>query len=938
MNTQKATAAVGDITKSLELAHLTAPGRLQRPARLYAVVVGQDGPAGPRHFLADLPEGSAVFPVAAPGVSFLLVEHGAPAAAALLAAGPLDAAAIDAWYGALLSCQGLVRADPAAVPMVAPARRVLPADSMVTAREIVWLKTPTPILRYAAVHGVEPSAPMPLLVLANQISAQLIATGEVCAVTSATMLAESSPDALAAVSTVHAARIAASLVNSEAVARQVAAERRTRDEAKVSLALQRLGDVAALRLSAVPSMATSGHDPLAGALAVIAETEGFELRLPPTDDRDASLFDRLDRFANASRFRFREITLEGGWWKKEGPAILAVAPSDGRPRVIVWRRGRWRAIDPETRAETPIDAVTATALMPRAYMIYPSLPERVTTGQIWRFAIFGARGDVVRLLVAAAAATLAALLIPVATSSVLGFAVPDGRLSLLADMMILLVAAAIGSAGFQVARSVALIRLGTHIDLRLQAAVWDRVMRLRTSFFRRYDVGDLALRILGIDAIRRILAGQAVNGLIGGVFSLASLGVMLAYDVRLGLFATGYSVVAAGILFVLGRQQLILERNFYAGKGIVTGLLMEMLGGIAKLRVAAAELRAFARWSNAFADQRANDSGPIVIRQTVVSTTLPILGALCVMAIAGDGTPTDVAAFAAFNSAFGQLTAAFLALTASVNAAIKATPLFDRARPVFDATLEVGEGRLDPGALGGHVAVRNLSFRYSAQTPWVLDNIDFEVRPGENIAIVGASGSGKSTLLRLLLGFETPAHGGVYHDGKDLETLDLRLVRRQIGAVLETADLIPGRLFDNIAGSAPLTRAQVAEAVRLVGLDEDIAAMPMGLETIVLEGGGQLSGGQRQRLMIARVLVNRPRLIFLDQATSALDHRTQTVLATNLAAMNATRIVISHRLSTIRDADRILVLERGRIAESGTYDELIGRDGAFRRLIKRQLL
>ncbi|MFO1080282.1 MAG: ATP-binding cassette domain-containing protein [Reyranellaceae bacterium] len=219
-----------------------------------------------------------------------------------------------------------------------------------------------------------------------------------------------------------------------------------------------------------------------------------------------------------------------------------------------------------------------------------------------------------------------------------------------------------------------------------------------------------------------------------------------------------------------------------------------------------------------------------------------------------------------------------------------------------------------------------------------LDNIDFEARPGENVAIVGASGSGKSTLLRLLLGFETPAHGAIYYDGKDLETLDLRLVRRQIGAVLETAGLIPGRIFDNIVGSAPMTRAQVMEAVRLVGLDADLAAMPMGLETVVMEGGGQLSGGQRQRVMIARAVVNRPRLLFLDQATSALDPQTQALLRSNLAPMKATRIVVAHRLSTIRDADRILVLEGGRIVQSGPYGELMSQDGAFRRLVQRQLL
>ena len=941
MSAREAASAVGPVTRSIALADLTAPGRLLRPSRLYATVVDAHGASGPRHFLAELQAGAAVFALAAPGVSFLLVEHGTSTAEALLAAGPIDAAAIDAWHRALLSWPGLARGDVGAVAMESAAAHLLPEGALMTAREVVWLRTATPILRYAATAGSEPSASLPLLVLARQICAELTSAGEVRVVTTEALLAEQASAALGAVAGAYAAQIATVLKKREVATHQDVQERLLLDEAEVSRALRRLGDVAALRPSMIIAQTISPHDSLAGALAVIATHEGFELRLPETDDREAPLFDRLGRFGNATGFRFREIALDAGWWKEEGPPILAIETVGGQPRAIIWRRGRWRAVDAETLAETPIDAAAVAALMPRAYMIYPSLPEHVTTGQIWRFAIFGARGDLMRLGIAAAAATLAALLIPVATASGMGFAIPEGRTSLLADMMILLVAAAIGSAGFQVVRAVALVRLGTHIDRRLQAAIWDRVMRLRTSFFRRYTVGDLAMRILGIDAIRRILAGQALNGMIGGVFSLASLGIMLIYDAWLALFAVGYAVVAAGILFGLGRQQMHLERIVYERKGIVTGLLMEILGAIAKLRVAAAELRAFSRWSNAFGEQRANDalSGRLGIWQTVAASSLPILGTVCVLAIAGGGAhPIDIAAFAAFNSAFGQFTTALLNLSVSLNVAIEAVPLFARIRPVFEAPLEVEESRVDPGTLSGHVAVRNLSFRYVPGGPWTLDGIDFEARPGESIAIVGASGSGKSTLLRLLLGFETPERGGVYFDGKDIETLDLRLLRRQIGTVLETAGLVPGSIFDNIAGSAPLTRDQVHEAVRQAGLDADIAAMPMGLESFVMEGGSQISGGQRQRVMIARALVRKPRLIFFDRATSALDNRTQAIVGASLAAMNATRIVIAHRLSTIRDADRIIVLEGGRIAETGTYDDLIARDGAFRRLIQRQLL
>ncbi len=212
------------------------------------------------------------------------------------------------------------------------------------------------------------------------------------------------------------------------------------------------------------------------------------------------------------------------------------------------------------------------------------------------------------------------------------------------------------------------------------------------------------------------------------------------------------------------------------------------------------------------------------------------------------------------------------------------------------------------------------------------------MKPGECVAIVGTSGSGKSTILRLLLGFETPTRGGVYYDDRDLETLDLRLLRRQIGTVMESSKLVPGSLYENVAGGAPLTREQVEEAIRLAGLDADVANMPMGLKTSVGEGTGLLSGGQRQRVLIARALVHKPRLIFFDEATSALDNRTQAIVSASLAGTNATRIIIAHRLSTVRNADRILVLERGRIVEAGTYESLMAGNGAFYRLARRQLL
>ncbi|WP_422000438.1 NHLP bacteriocin export ABC transporter permease/ATPase subunit [Reyranella sp.] len=925
---------------AIDLAGLAAAARLATPARLFAVVLDDDGVAGARRFVMDLPAGAAVFPMGAPGAAFLLVDPARPAEPPSFTREGLDAAAIDAWYAALLAACGLSRGTGETVLLEAGESRKLAAGARLTARGVLWLQAARPVLRYPG-DGEADGPPQSRLVVAEQVVAEIAEDAEIEAVTTATLLADTPPEALGRWSLDLAARLGAALVAGEAGEHERRRSARDLDEVRASTAMQRLRDIAAVRFTTVLPPPLPGTDLLAAALSVIADAQGYELRTPPDDDPESPLVQRLRRFATATPFQFREIALAGDWWAEEGPAFLAVDRKTARPVALVWRRGRWRATDPGKPGEAVVDKALADSLTGRGYMIYPALPERLGTRELLHFAVRGVRGDVVRLVVAATAATLASLLLPVATGAILGTAIPHGRFVLLGDMLLLLVTTTVGSAAFQVARAIALIRLGTIIDLRVHPATWDRAVRLRASFFREYSVGDLALRIMGIDAMRRILSGAAVSGAISGVFSLASLGIMLVYDASLAAFAAAYAVVAAGLIFLIGRQQMRLDRIIMQRKGAVSSLLLEMLRGIAKLRIAAAELRAFSRWAEAFAGQRVNAarSGRLGGLQIVLATSLPMLGAVGIFAIAAGGShPIDVGSFAAFNAAFGQFTAALLAVAAAINSGIEVVPLYARIRPVFDAPLEVDSTRSDPGRLGGHVAVRNLSFRYAEDGPWILQDIDFEVRPGESLAIVGASGSGKSTIMRLLIGFEIPTRGGVFYDDHDLEKLDVRRIRRQVGTVLETSKLVPGSIYENIAGSAQLSREQVLEAIRLAGFEADLATMPMGLETFVAEGSGQLSGGQRQRVMIARALVHKPRLIFFDEATSALDNRTQAIVGASLAATNATRIVIAHRLSTIRGADRILVLDRGRIVEAGTYDELIAREGVFFRLARRQLL
>jgi ATP-binding cassette subfamily C protein len=264
-------------------------------------------------------------------------------------------------------------------------------------------------------------------------------------------------------------------------------------------------------------------------------------------------------------------------------------------------------------------------------------------------------------------------------------------------------------------------------------------------------------------------------------------------------------------------------------------------------------------------------------------------------------------------------------------------PTYERAKPILETLPEVDEMKADPGELTGELEVSHVSFRYREDGPIVLKDVSVQVKPGEFVALVGPSGSGKSTLFRLLLGFEKLEAGAVYYNGRDLVGLDIREVRRQIGVVLQNGKLMAGDIFTNIIGSSLLTLEDARQAARMAGLEDDLKAMPMGLHTVISEGGGTLSGGQRQRLLIARALVHRPRILFFDEATSALDNRTQAIVSESLDNLQATRIVIAHRLSTIMNADRIYVLQDGRVVQQGTYDELIQAEGVFADLAKRQM-
>lgn len=365
-----------------------------------------------------------------------------------------------------------------------------------------------------------------------------------------------------------------------------------------------------------------------------------------------------------------------------------------------------------------------------------------------------------------------------------------------------------------------------------------------------------------------------------------------------------------------------------------------LITGIQKIKLAGAEKRAFARWGNLYAQSAKMTYDPPMFLKlnSVISLAISLTGTL-VMYYMSVRAGLSVADYYAFNTAYGMVSGAFLSLAGIALSAAQIRPILTMVQPFFDAVPEVSDGKQVIERLSGGIELNNVSFRYNENMPLILDDLSLKIRPGQYVAIVGRTGCGKSTLLRLLLGFEKPQKGAIYYDGKDLERIDLRSLRRRIGVVMQNGKLFQGDIYSNIVISAPwLSQQDAWEAAELTGIAEDIRRMPMGMNTVISEGSGGISGGQRQRLMIARAIAPKPKILMFDEATSALDNITQKKVSESLDRLKCTRIVIAHRLSTIRQCDRILVLDQGKIVEDGTYDELIASDGFFAELVARQRL
>lgn len=545
--------------------------------------------------------------------------------------------------------------------------------------------------------------------------------------------------------------------------------------------------------------------------------------------------------------------------------------------------------------------------------------------------------------------TLLSLLTPTFNTVITNQALPDRDLGLLLQISVILFAAGVARVCFEWVQNRAVQLSQQRGASRSQLAGMHRLLRLPADFFRQRNVGDLQLRFGALDELR----GQIQQLLEGGLLRLVLTSIYILFMLRISVKLTALALVVAALILLptalIGLQSRPLQRHQEEAEGQAQSRNLELIGAVAKLRLAGAENAAARWWGREFQKivELENALDAKEATATLLQTVMPNLGTLLVYIVItrliGEAASSpslnapNVGQLLGFFSAFGTFIGATAGFAGLLVGAFDMPVIYERAQPILETQTETAVQKDDAGFLEGRIQLDRVAYRYAPDLPLVLDGVSLDAKPCEHLAIVGPSGSGKSTLVRLLLGFATPENGEVRFDGQPLNGLRLDSVRRQIGTVLQTNTLFSGTLMEAIAGGSVIDEQEAWHAAELAGLADEIGAMPMGMQTMISEGGGTLSGGQRQRVAIARALVRRPRILIFDEATSALDNNTQAIVTRSLDSLSITRIVIAHRLSTIRQADQIVVLHQGQVMEQGNCEALMENQGLFYRLMQRQI-
>ena len=669
----------------------------------------------------------------------------------------------------------------------------------------------------------------------------------------------------------------------------------------------------------------------------------YHVKSREVPDNLKDMNDQLEYLMRPYGIMRRTVKLSKGWYRDAIGAMLGMMKEDGRIVALIpdglsgyryhdFKTGKREKVNRQNDSLFSEDAIAFYKPFPAKKLGIPALMQYIVHTL--------SPSDFILIVLCTFAASLFGMFMPRLNNILFSTVITSASMQLLYAVTIFMVCVSISTMLMGAVKALVSARIKTKMEISVQAATMMRILSLPADFFKEYSSGELFMRAQYINQLCNLLVSAGLSTGLTSLFSL--IYVLQIFKYAPGLVIPALAVTGATVLLTIlsSLMQMKISERQMELSGKSTGLSYSLITGVQKIKLSGSEKRAFAKWGNLYAKQAQLSYNPptFIKLNSVLNMAVSLTGTL-VIYYGAVKTQLSIADYYAFNTAYGMVSGAFMTLAGLALSIAQLKPILEMIKPILDTVPELSADKEVITRLSGSIELNNVSFGYCENMPLVIDDLSLKIRAGQYVAIVGKTGCGKSTLLRLLLGFERPQKGAIYYDGKDLNSIDLKSLRRKMGVVMQNGKLFQGDVYSNIVISAPwLTQKEAWEAAELAGIAEDIRHMPMGMNTLISEGTGGISGGQRQRLMIARAIAPKPKILMFDEATSALDNLTQKKVSESLDTLKCTRIVIAHRLSTIRQCDRIIVLDKGKIIEDGNYQELIDKGGYFARLVERQRL